>query len=191
MVEKKKTSAKIIQFPRARPALSKANQAITGQGNVGVVGDGNHVQIHFTSALPSKTTKYVVQPGVQHIGAMEAAEVRELVAKTALVSGRHYSFVWSTVKRQFRFARYELLTPEVYEQVCRYLRSWIARHSRQFNGDTEELRKHLLKRIHAEGRKTPGADDRIHGYITGRFGFHSLAELSPEQLNEVIKAFHL
>lgn len=190
MVDKKKAGAKIIQFPGARPPPLKVVQTISGNGNVGVIGDGNNVQINLSAGLPGRP-KYVVQPGPQHIGPAEAAEVRELVSKAAAVSGRGYGFVWSTIKREFRFARYELLTPEIYVQVCLYLRKWIARNTASSVGTSEDLRKRLLKRIHAEARKNRGALDQIRSYVSGRFGTNSLAELSPGQLHEVIKAFRL
>jgi len=191
MDEKKRTGAQVIQFPRAKQPPVKVVQTISGYGNVGVVGDGNNVQIHLSSGSTSKPAKYVVQPGPQHIGPAEAAEVRELVSKAVAVSGRDHAFVWSTIKREYRFARYELLTPEIYEQVCQYLRKWIARHSVKPVGSTEDQRKHLLKRIHAEAKKKRGALDQIRSYVAGRFGTNSLADLAPGQLHEVIKEFGL
>lgn len=190
MVDKKKAGAQIIQFPGAKPPPLKLVQTISGNGNVGVVGDGNNVQINLSAGLSGRP-KYVVQPGPQHIGPAEAAEVRELVSKTAAVSGRGHGFVWSTIKREFRFARYELLTPEIYEQVCLYLRRWIARTTVKPAGSIEDQRKNLLKRIHAEARKRHGALDQIRSYVSGRFGTSSLAELSPGKLHEVIKEFRL
>ncbi len=187
----KKASAQVIQFPRAKQPPAKVVQTISGYGNVGVVGDGNNVQINLSNGFAGRGIKYVVQPGPQHIGPAEAAEVRELVSKTAAITGRDHAFVWSTIKREYRFARYELLTPEIYEQVCQYLRRWIARHTANPASSTEDRRKHLLKRIHVEARKRRDALDQIHAYVLGRFGTNSLADLAPGQLQEIIKEFRL
>ncbi|WP_027996504.1 hypothetical protein [Simplicispira psychrophila] len=191
MNEKKKTGAQVIQFPGVKRSPVEVTQKISGHGNVGVVGDGNHVQINLAGVAPSKSFKYIVQPGPQHIGPAETAEVRELVSKIAAATGRGHSFVWSTIKREHRFARYELLTPEIYEQVCQYLRRWIARYTAKPTGSAEDQRKHLLKRIHAEARKRHGVLDQIHAYVSGRFGTSSLADLAPGQLHEVIRQFLL
>ena len=182
----------MIPFPGTKRPAPRVQQTISGHGNVGVVGDGNNVQINIANVPVGRLTKYVVQPGPQHIGPAEAAEVRELVSKVAAVVGRDHGFVWSTIKREYRFARYELLTPKIYVQVCQYLRKWIARYtSAHQSTNAEEERKHLLKRLHAEARKRHGCLDQIRAYICGRFGTMSLADLAPGQLQEVIKEFRL
>jgi hypothetical protein len=99
--------------------------------------------------------------------------------------------VWATIKREYRFVQYRLLTPDVYVEVCKYLRKWIARYSAKPAGDKEERRKRFLKRIHAEARKRRGAIDKIHAYASDRWSASSLADLAPEQLAEIIGEFGL
>lgn len=174
--------------------MNSANSTITAGGAVqNVAGNNNQVtqNININHAPAQKSTRIVVQPGPQHINAAQAAEVRELVAKVVSTTGRSYSFVWGTVKRECRFSRYDLINQETYEQVCWYLRKWIARYTAKPMGSLEEQRKNLLKRIHAEARKRRGALDQIRAYVSGRFGTNSLADLTPGQLNEVIREFGL
>lgn len=190
MSEKK--GAKIIPFPQVKRPPASVAQTISGQGNVGVVGDGNHVQINLSSGqTAARALKYIVQPGPQHINSAQAAEVRELVHKVAAVTGKGHAFVWSTIKRECRFSRYEMLEHAAYEQVCQYLRRWIGRYTQHPVEGAEDQRKRFLKRIHAEARKSRGVLDQVRAYILGRFGTASLADLTPGQLQEVIREFRL
>lgn len=176
----------------AKKVVNKRTQTINGNNNAAVMGDGNHVNLHVNLSHPSKAVQIKVQPGPQHIDSAQAAEVRELVSKVASVTPGGYSFVWSKVKRKFRFARYELITPDTYFEVCKYLRQWIA--SKQTTADQmqgDEQRKRLLMRIHAEARKTDGLLKNIHAYSSGRFGTEHLSELANGQLQELIKQFKL
>ena len=79
MVDKKKAGAQIIQFPGAKPPPLKLVQTISGNGNVGVVGDGNNVQITVQS--PDKTARPAlapVPPPEDHITNEQAAVLRRL-----------------------------------------------------------------------------------------------------------------
>lgn len=186
-------AAKQFRRPTAPRKLAQAPRlTISGNNNAGVIGDNNHVHLNVHVSQSAKAAPIKVQPGSQHINSAQAAEVQELVSKVVAVSNETYSFVWGTVKRKFRFSRYELITPETYEGVCKYLRHWIA--SKQPTADQmtgEEQRKRLLMRIHAEARKKRRDLEQIRSYVSGRFGTNSLAELKPGQLNEVIKEFGL
>ncbi|AMO36718.1 hypothetical protein AC731_007045 [Thauera humireducens] len=170
-----------------RPAPQIVQQG--GDGSLQVA-NSTIQNIHF--AVPErKAVRVVVQPGPQHIDGARAAEVRELVGRVVSVTGEKHSFVWATVKRKYRFVQYQLLTPDVYIEVCKYLRKWIASRSAKPTGDNEEHRKRLLRRIYAEARKTHGVIDRIRVRVAERWDVRSLADLTPDQLVDVIREFGL
>ena len=89
---------------------------ISGNNNAGVVGNHNKVEINIKT--PSgKSPKLELQPGSEHISDTKAAEIQELVGKVVAVSGRKHSFVWSTLKKKYRFTRYQLITHDKYEDI--------------------------------------------------------------------------
>ena len=160
---------------------------ITGSGNAGVIGDGNNIQINV-KAPANKRPQINLQAGPENITDAQAAEVKELVDKVATVAGKPHSFVWSTLKRKYRFTKYQLITHDKYEDIVKYLRMWIARYSRAPKS-INERRSRTLARIHAEAKKQKGLLDNVHAYIQGRFGTPRLSELSQGQLNEVVSQF--
>lgn len=172
------------------PARAEPLVSVTGNNNVAVAGDRNHINIHVKTSS-RKHPRLEVMPGPGQITEAQAAEIQELVTRVVGVSRKQYSMVWSVLKRNFRFNSYRMLPKEQFEEVRQYLRKWIASASPASTtqgGATE--RKRLLARIHAEARKTPGLLDRVHEYARGRFGTSSLSELSLGQLTEVIRQFN-
>lgn len=169
------------------PALAPKVR-ISGNSNTSVVGNNNHIEINLQPKIDRRPQEKL-QPGPNNISDAQAAEIKELVGKVVAVSGREYPFVWSTVKRKYRFTTYQLITHDKYEDIREYLRKWIASATGSSKTTAEDDRKRFLKRIHAEARKQKGLLEKVHGYIQGRFGTSSLAELTPGQLNEVIHYF--
>ena len=162
---------------------------ITGNNNVGVAGHRNHVEINVKTT-PYRRPKIVVQAGYEHITEAQAAEIHELVAKVVKVTGKPYAFVWPMLRKSAHCASYRLMLQSEFEGARTYLRKWIA--SATAAPTTQNgvaARKRLLARVHAEARKTPSLLDRVHEYTRGRFGTASLAELSPGQLDEVVRQF--
>jgi hypothetical protein len=196
MRESVAASPKVIDLAAAAkrrgkpPQQTKANHRmrITGNNNTAVAGDGNQVTVNLLGAPRPRIT---VQPGPDAVTQAQAAEIRELVAKVADVSGRPFGFIWSTLKHKYRFTRYELLPATQFPEVQAYLRKWIARFTNATPMQGDEQRKKLLRRLHAQARKMPGAIEQIKAFAMGRFGTESLAELSIGQLEGVIREFRL
>jgi len=165
---------------------------ILGNNSAGVIGNNNHVEIKVTSP---KKPRPIIQPGPQHITDTQAAEIHELVAKVVAVSGKPFPFVWETIRRRFRFRAYRLMEREKYEDVRRYLRTWIASAEAQEGkgnpATASANRKRLLARIHAEAKKQKGLLDRVKTYAYDRFEVQSLGDLSPDELGEVVRQFKL
>lgn len=164
--------------------------SIHGNNNVGVSGNHNNVNISVRGA-PGKAIQVSVQPGEQHISDEQAVEVRDLVAKVVTASGRDFQFVWGTLKKKFRFSKYQLLDREKFEAVRAYLRKWIASSGPGASRPSTINRKTALARIHVESKKVAGLPDRVHEFIRARFGVTSLGDLTVEQLSVVIRAFDL
>lgn len=160
---------------------------IIGNNNAGVMGDGNHIHINV-KASPSTRPKINVQPGTEHISDTQAAEVKELVDKTVSATGKNHAFVWSTIKRRYRFTKYQLITHDKYDDIIKYLKKWIASHTvTPLNASAN--RKRVLARIHAEANKQKGTLEQVYAYIQGRFGTSSLSELTQGQLDEIVRQF--
>lgn len=192
MVEKKKPGAKVIPFPIAKRPTPGVTQSISGTGNVGVVGDGNHVQITVRNAPPVRrhsAQRVIVQAGDQHVTPAQATEIHGLVGRVVSASGADYGFVWSVLKRKFIFSKYQLLEREKYEPVRSYLRNWIA--GKNSNRASTTNAHSALARIHVEAKKVTGLIEKIHDYIKDRFDAKSLADLTLEQRLSVIKEFNL
>ena len=189
---------KVVDFAAA--ALRRGNNLpqrapvavqIKGNNNVGVAGDRNSININVK--MPArKQVRVEIQRGPEHITEEQAAEIRELVSKVVKVSDKSFQFVWEQLKKKFRFASYRLLQGERFEEVRKYLRTWIASAGAPLAAATPpDTRKRLLARIHAEASKRYGLLDQVHAYIHGRFGTRSLGDLAPGQLHEVVKQFRL
>lgn len=173
------------------PVRSASTVQITGNNSVGIAGDGNHVEINVKTT-PQRRPRISVQAGPGNITEEQAADIQELVAKVVDVTGKPFPFVWTTLKRTFRFASYRLLPQEQFESVSKYLRQWIASSKGQvLHANDDDARKYLLKRLHAEARKRKALMGNIRAYVFDRFGTETLSRLSPSQLNEVIKHFRL
>lgn len=196
MRESAPASPKVIDLAAAakrrgtplRPPAPSRSVRINGNHNTAIAGDGNQVTINVRGPTQPRIN---VQPGPDAITQAQAAEIRELVAKVAGISGNPFGFIWATLKREFRFTRYELLPAEKFPAVLAYLRKWIARFTSTNPLPPDEQRKKLLRRLHAQARKTQGTMERIRAFAQGRFGTSSLAELSAGQLQSVIQQFGL
>lgn len=189
MDEKKKLGAKVIPFPGKRRPPAAVEQTISGNGNVGVVGDGNSIHVTVRQAYSRRLPPINVQPGEQHVSPFQADEIQALVRGVVKATGHPYPFVWNTVKDKFVFGKYQLLAREKYEPVRAYLRRWIA--SAGGGGMSTVSRKTALARIQIESKKVPGLYDDIHSFIRNRFGVTSLVDLTLAELHDVIKAFKL
>ena len=166
---------------------SVVRMQITGNNSAGVIGDGNHIQINVKTP-PTARPKVNVQPSSEHISDTQAAEVKELVNKIASVTGRPHAFVWSTLKRKYRFTKYQLITHDKYDDIIKYLRGWIARYDR-IPKSVDERRLRNLARIHAEAKKRKGTLEQVYAYTQEHFGTASLSKLTQAQLVEVIYQF--
>lgn len=189
MDEKKQQGAKVIPFPGRRRTPAAVEQTISGSGNVGVVGDGNNVHVTVRPTYSRRQPTINVQPGEQHVSPFQADEIHALVKGVVKATGRSYSFVWETIKKKFTFGKYQLLAREKYEPVRAYLRQWIA--SAGGGGQSTVSKRAAVARIQIESKKAPGLYDDIHSFIRDRFGVTSLADLTLEQLQVVIKMFKL
>lgn len=177
---------------RGKPLPKKppARVQITGNNNVGVAGDRNHVEINVRTPA-RKQVRVEVQRGPGDITEEQAAEIQELVARVVKESGKPFPKVWMALKRRYRFANYHLLPQEQFEDVRKYLRKWIASVATTTAAQPgAAARKQRLARIHVEAGKLPGGLGRVHEYTHGRFGTPSLAELSAGQLDEVVRHFN-
>ena len=167
-----------------------ASQSITGNGNFQVSSVANF-HIHPPSKsrrVPSPTPV----PGDDEITNQQAAEIKRLVGVVVARSGKSWQSVYSTLSGKFEATSYLMIKRHRYDEAAAYLRKWIASVSAPPTPESsEEMRKRSLKRIHAQARKLGGSMDHIRAYISGRFGTPSLAELTPGQLQEVIKQFRL
>lgn len=162
---------------------------ITGNNSAGVIGNYNQVNINVKTS-PGKVPTVNIQPGPEHISDSQAAEIKELVNKVVIVTGQQHAFVWSTLKRRFRFTKYQLITHDKYEVVRQYLKGWIVSNGQtNLDQNSDAMRKRILARIHAEAKKQNGLLDQIYAYIQGRFGVDGLSELTVGQLNEVIRKY--
>lgn len=174
---------------RARP---QASVQISGNHNVGVAGDNNHVEI-TVKAAPPRRAKIVVQAGHEHITEAQAAELQELVAKVVKLSGKTYPFVWGALRKRTHCASYRMMLPAHFEDARVYLRKWIASTSVLGPGVKRQAiaRTTLLARIHVEAKKKSGLLDRIHDHTRACYGASSLADLKNEELIEVVREFGL
>ena len=169
---------------RGRPVAKAAPVLkINGNNNAGII--GNHNQVNITVRTAARP-KIMVAPGSDAIDNAQAAEIKRLVAKVVEVSGRTFGHVYGTLYRRFDATSYLLIKRDRYDTVVRYLNTWIASASPAPTGSAEDERKRLLKRIHAQARKRHGIE-AIRAYARDRFGTPSLAELSPDQLVEIIR----
>ena len=163
------------------------HQSITGNNNTGVIGDNNHVHISVHGA---RLPRPLLSPGEAEVTNEQAAEIKRLIGTVVDLSGRSYQHVYGVIYRHFEATSYLMIKRHRYDHVVRYLHKWIASVSiKTVPADTEDERKRLLKRLHAQARKNSSSLDNVRSYISGRFGTSSLAELSPGQLREVIKQF--
>ena len=167
-----------------------SSQSITGNGNFQVSSVAN-IHIHPPSKsrrVPSPTPV----PGDDEITNQQAAEIKRLVGVVVARSGKSWGRVYDVIRDKFEATSYLMIKRQRYDEATAYLHKWIASVSAPPTPESsEEIRKRSLKRIHAQARKLGGNMDHIREYISGRFGTPSLAELTPGQLQEVIKQFRL
>lgn len=167
------------------------SQSITGNGNfqVGTVANLHIHQPPKPRRTPAAPTPI---PGDGEITNQQAAEIKRLVGVVVTRSGKSWGSVYGIFNDRFEATSYLMIKRHRYDEAVIYLHKWIASVSTpSARESTEEERKRLLKRIHAQARKLGGSIDSIRAYISGRFGTPSLAELTPGQLQEVIKEFRL
>lgn len=199
MRESAPTASNVTDFAtaarkRGRPVLPTSSapmQAlqITGNNNAGVIGNSNHVQINVRG--PARP-RIQITPGDNEVTNEQAAEIKRLVLKVAEVSATPHQRVYSAVYKRFETTSYQMIKRHRYEEVVKYLHGWIARHvAPVVPKGTAPDKNRLLARIHAQAKKMGGSMDEVRAFISGRFSTNSLAELTPGQLREVIKQFHL
>jgi hypothetical protein len=189
MDTKKKPGGNVIPFPGAKRPAPAIKQTISGNGNVGVIGDSNQVHITIQRA---RVPRPVMAHEPDEISNEQAAVIKKLVNDVARHTGFSHARVYDALYGAVNTTSYLKIKQDRFEEAALYLKKWLARFVKKAAPtDQEDLRKHLLKRIHAEARKRRGRLGEIHAYIQGRHGTPSLADLTPGQLQEVVSHFGL
>lgn len=191
-------STKVTDFFSAAKRMGREinpptnTQTISGNNNTGIIGNNNRIEIHVAAPPKNGQVKIDVTPGPDSITDRQAAEIRELVGKVVSVSDGNFSHVWATLKKKFRFTKYQLIHKHDFDDIRQYLRAWIAsRESKNSKQPSPGYRKKLLARLHAEASKQRGLMDSIREYAVTEFDERSLANLTPNQLMVLIKVFKL
>lgn len=194
MGEKKKAGAQVIPFPRAKRPQMEVVQMISGHGNVGVVGDGNNVQITVQS--PDKTARPAlapVPPPEDHITDEQAAVLRRLhlewVELSTAVKTRAKPITpqqaWVSINSIGKCTTYKHMRQINFDATFNYIQQQMAilRSGKLARSRDPKWRNSRIGAIKARSINQLGDEFAYRPYITKSFNAQSLTELDDEQLD--------
>lgn len=193
MSEKKSQGAKVIPFPGQAKTRPAASQTIVGSGNVGVVGDGNHVQITVQS--PDKVMRPLpapVPPPEDHITDEQASTLRRLHAEwvelCAAVKTKAKPITpqqaWLAINRAGKCTTYKHMRQANFDTACSYVHQQMAilRSGKTARNRDPKWRNSRISAIKARSANQLGNEFAYLPFIQKSFNAQSLIELDDEQL---------
>ncbi len=178
------TKDNVVQLFKDAAKPKQGMGSVKVKGNNNVVGNNNttttHVHVNKRQGID-----LVVQssPGTLHITEPQCAEIRGMVAKIALGSGKSHQFVYTALFTHLGgVAKYRLIPLQSYPQAELYLRKWLARVTPKADNDGVDKAK---RGIFAEFKKR-GLQEQRKAYITQWTGKDSITILSEYELLAVL-----
>lgn len=155
------------------------------QGNVFSVGNNNN-NVNITSQSVVLNPK--IRPGEHHLSSEQAHTIRQLVndivqaEKHSKKTPRNHAAVWTSLKRKFKFSKYELVEQHKYDEIVSYLRQTLGRLKRSKQArKAPDWRTSRYRYIYTKIKEQALLEWKDE-YLESNFGVGSMKDLSDSEL---------